>query len=44
MKTIKNLTAYASTSGKKKAFTINKSSKAYVYELCQKESSKNIYY
>ncbi|MCC3868208.1 hypothetical protein [Terrisporobacter mayombei] len=38
----KKLTAYTSTSGKKKAFTINKGSKAYVYELYQKGSSKYI--
>lgn len=38
----KKLTAYTSTSGKKKAFTINKGSKAYIYELYQKGSSKYI--
>ena len=38
----KKLTAYTSTSGKKKAFTINKGSKAYVYALYQKGSSKYI--
>lgn len=38
----KKLTAYTSTSGKKKEFTINKGSKAYVYALYQKGSSKYI--
>ena len=38
----KKLTAYTSTSGKKKAFTINKGSKAYIYSLYQKGSSKYI--
>lgn len=38
----KKLTAYTSTSGKKKAFTINKGSKAYIYALYQKGSSKYI--
>lgn len=38
----KKLTAYTSTSGKKKAFTINKGSKAYIYELYYKGSSKYI--
>lgn len=36
----KKLTAYTTTSGKKKAFTINKGSKAYVYALYQKGNSK----
>lgn len=38
----KKLTSYTSTSGKKKAFTINKGSKAYIYALYQKGSSKYI--
>ena len=40
--TAKKLTAYTSTSGKKKAFTINKGKKAYIYALYQKGNNKYI--
>lgn len=38
----KNLTAYTSTSGTKKAFTISKGSPAYVYALYQKENTRYV--
>ena len=38
----KNLTAYTSTSGTKKAFTIKKGSKAYIYALYQNGSKRYI--
>ncbi|WP_455537800.1 hypothetical protein [Terrisporobacter sp.] len=38
----KKLTAYTGTSGSKKAFTINKGSKSYIYELYQNGSKRYI--
>ena len=38
----KDLTAYSSTSGTKKSFTIKKGSKVHIYALYQKGSTKYI--